>query len=97
LWDVANARLAACAAEGAAPRLRELIDESVSDRRLIEALRLLRTPRHLFKFLHRLLVNHCGAHVEGEPVWRVSSEVFESTLALYQRDQDAFDRGLGAG
>jgi hypothetical protein len=97
LWDVANARLAACAAEGATPRLRDLLDESISDRRMIEAFRQLRTPRHLFKFLYRLLVNHCTAHVDGEPVWKISSDVFESTLALYHRDQDAFDRGLGAG
>jgi hypothetical protein len=30
-------------------------------------------------------------------VWQISSERFESVLALYSRDQDAFDRGLRAG
>ncbi len=97
LYDVANARLAACRIDGAAPRLRDLIDPAVSDQRILEVLRGLRTPRHLFKFLYRLLVTHCNAHVEGEPVWRVPAAAFESTLAVYRRDQDAFDQGIGAG
>jgi hypothetical protein len=97
LYDVANARLAACAIEGSTPKLREFLDDSISDQRIIDALRGLRTPRHLFKFLYRLFVAHCNAHVDGDPVWRVSSEEFEATLALYRRDQDAFDRGMGAG
>lgn len=97
LYDVTNARLAACAQDGRSPKLRDLIDPAVSDQRIIEALRSLRTPRHLFKFFYRLLVAHCNSHVDVEPVWTVSSEAFESSLALYHRDQDAFDRGLGAG
>jgi hypothetical protein len=97
LYDVANARLAACAIEGRQPVLRDFVEDSIDDRRLIETLQRLRTPRHLFKFLYRLFVSHCNSHVEGEPVWKVSSQAFESTLAVYQRDQDAFDRGMGAG
>ncbi len=98
LYDVASARLAACAMdEQTLPTLRQLIDPAVSDRRIVEALRLLRTPRHLFKFLYRLFVQHCNSHVEGQESWEISAENFESMLALYQRDQDAFDRGLGAG
>lgn len=97
LYDVANARLAACSEAGQTARLRELIDPAVSDQRIMEVLRSLRTPRHLFKFLYRLLVAHCGAHVDGEPVWRVPAATFESTLAVYRRDQDAFDQGVGAG
>ncbi len=97
LYDVASARLAACAMDDANPTLRQLIDPAVSDRRILEALRLLRTPRHLFKFLYRLFVQHCNSHVEGQESWEISAENFEAMLALYQRDQDAFDRGLGAG
>ena len=96
LADVANARIKACAAEGSTPVLRDLIDESVSDRRVIEAMQSLRVPRHLFKFIYRLMVTHTNAHTDAEPVWRISGETFESALALYQRDQDAFDRGRGA-
>jgi len=97
LYDVANARLAACAIDGQNPTLRNFIAPSVSDQRIIESFRGLRTPRHLFKFLYRLFVAHSNSYVDRDPVWQISSEAFESTLAVYNRDQDAFDRGLGAG
>ncbi len=97
LYDVANARLQACAEPGATPTLRDLFEDSLSEERLISALRGLRVPRHLFKFLYRLFVAHCNAYTEERPVWKISSDTFESTLAVYGRDQDAFDRGLRAG
>lgn len=95
LCDLANVRLAACAAGGSAPSMRDLLDETIDDRRLIDAMRSLRVPRHLFKFMYRLLVTHTNAHSEKEPVWRIPNATFESVLALYQRDQEAFDRGNG--
>lgn len=96
LYDMANARLAACALPGRSPSLADLFDDSVDQRRLIETMRLLRVPRHLFKFLHRVLVTHTNAHTDDSPVWKISGETFESILALYRRDQEAFDRGIGA-
>jgi hypothetical protein len=97
LYDIANARLAACAVNGRTPKIRDLFDAVISDRRLIEAFRTLRVPRHLFKFIYRTLTAHCNAHTDEQPTWQITGETFESTLALYHRDQDAFDRGLGAG
>ena len=97
LYDVANARLRACAMPDHTPSLRELFDETISERRLMDAFRSLRVPRHLFKFLYRLFVAHCNAYTDEAPQWRVTSERFESVLALYNRDQDAFDRGVKAG
>ena len=100
LYDVANAQSAPVPAM--APRrhrsqvCRNLLDESVSERQVIDALRSLRVPRHLFKFMYRLLVAHCNAHTDEAPVWRIPAPLFESTLSLYRRDQDAFDRGVGA-
>ncbi|HVX60459.1 MAG TPA: hypothetical protein VHC19_07655 [Pirellulales bacterium] len=96
LYDVANARLQACAVNGKSPSLRDLFDPSIGDRRLIDALRTLRVPRHLFKFLYRVFVSHSNAHTDEDPAWQISSDTFESALALYRRDQEAFDRGLGA-
>jgi hypothetical protein len=97
LYDLANARIRSCAAGGEEPSLRTLLDDSITDERLIDAFRLLRTPRHLFKFLYRLLVAHCNAHTDDKPEWHVARETFEATLAVYSRDQDAVDRGLQAG
>jgi hypothetical protein len=96
LYDVANARLKACAMPGRTPSLMEWFDPAVSDRRLMDAFRTLRVPRHLFKFMYRLLVAHCNAYTDEQPCWKISGERFESTFALYQRDQDAVDRGMRA-
>jgi hypothetical protein len=103
LYDLANARVKCCGrpdesgARGAQPKLRDLLDDSISDQRLLEAFRTLRVPRHLFKFLYRLLVAHCHAHTDDNPSWKVAPETFEATLAVYRRDQDAADRGLQVG
>jgi hypothetical protein len=97
LFDVATARLRACALPGRSPALRELFDDSIDDQRLTAAFRGLRVPRHLFKFMYRLFVAHCNAYTDDAPCWEITSERFESVLALYGRDQDAFDRGLRAG
>jgi hypothetical protein len=97
LYDMAVARIKACASEGGAPGLPALFDSSIDQRRLIDAFASLRVPRHLFKFMYRLFTAHCNAHSDENPVWQISSGTFESVLALYQRDQDALDRGVGAG
>lgn len=97
LYDVATARVQACAEPGRNPALRDLFDDGISDRRLIDSFRSLRVPRHLFKFMYRVLVAHSSAHTDENPEWKIAPQTFESTLALYQRDQDAFDRGAGAG
>lgn len=97
LYDVANARVQACAIDGQSPTLKDLFDPALSEQRLIETFRTLRVPRHLFKFLYRTLVAHCNAHTSQDPSWRISRELFDSMLASYLREQEAFDRGLGAG
>jgi hypothetical protein len=97
LYDVASARIKACAAPGSSPSLGDLFEPAITERRLIDAFRGLRVPRHLFKFLYRLFVAHANAHTDENPCWTISSERFESVLALYNRDQDAVDRGLRAG
>ncbi|MFZ5832066.1 MAG: hypothetical protein ACOY3P_18435 [Planctomycetota bacterium] len=97
LYDVAGARLKACAKPGESPSLAAFFDDSVDKRRLLDAFATLRVPRNLSKFMYRLLAAHCNAHSDDQPVWKIGSGTFESVLALYQRDQDAFDRGVGAG
>jgi hypothetical protein len=74
--------------------LSSLFDPAVDQRRLIDGLRSLRVPRQLFKFLYRLLVAHCHAHTDEQPVYTISLPEFERELAVFRRDQDAFDRGL---
>lgn len=96
LSDLANARLAACSDQDPAPMLRDLIDPAVGDTRLNDALRSLRTPRHLFKFLYRLISTHCNQHADSNPAWKIEPQTFEAVLAVYAREQASVDRGLAA-
>lgn len=96
LLDVTNARIQACAIDGASPTIRDLMDDGISDQRLLDAFRSLRVPRHLFKFMYRLLVSHCNAYTDRDPVWKIDPRTFEAELALFTRDLDAYERGVGA-
>ena len=97
LYDVTNARIQACAQPTATPAMRDLLVPELSEQRLLESLRSLRVPRHLFKFMYRLIVDHCAACTDEDPQWQITPQRWEATLALYLRDQESFDRGLGAG
>jgi hypothetical protein len=97
LYDVANSRIKACAVDGQTPSLSAIFNPEVNPQRLMNAFAGLRVPRHLFKFMYRLFTEHCNAHSDENPVWQITAGTFEATLAVYQRDQDAFDRGVGAG
>jgi hypothetical protein len=97
LFDIANARLRACSKNGAAPKLSDLLDAGITQARMIDAFRSLRVPWRLFKFLYTVIAAHCNAHTDQQPAWTIAPTLFESTLALSLRDQDAFDRGVGAG
>lgn len=94
LYDIANDRMKACSQNGEVPSLLDLFDNSVTEQHIIDSFRNLRVPRHLFKFLYRLLVTHSGAHTDQDPCWKISRETFESVLAVFMREQDALDRGL---
>ncbi len=98
LYDVANDRLRACADSNNGKVLfRNLFDESVSEGELIATLERLRVPRHMFKFIYRLLVDHCSRYTDDKPRWTIARETLQSTLALYMRDLSEFDRGQGTG
>jgi hypothetical protein len=111
LYDLASDRLRACrtvpSANGSAstsdepsadgPRLRRFVDETITDDYLKDALGNLRTPRHLFKFLHRLIEEHCHRHTEDQPRWTIDHDTFRTTFSSYMRDLEAFDRGYGHG
>jgi hypothetical protein len=94
LYDIASTRVKAASVGAPPATLAQLFDPAIDQRRLIDGLRSLRVPRQLFKFLYRLLVAHCHSHTDERAVYTISPERFESELAIFRRDQDAFDRGL---
>jgi hypothetical protein len=94
LYDIASARVKAASVGAPPATLAQLFEPAVDQRRLIDGLRSLRVPRQLFKFLYRMLVAHCHSHTDERPVYSISLPEFERELAVFRRDQDAFDRGL---
>ncbi len=95
LFDLANARLKACAADGSTPTIADFFDPSIDHKRLVDVFSQLKVPRHLFKFLYKVFGTHVNSCTDASPVWKISAATFESTLALYLRDRDAAERNLG--
>jgi hypothetical protein len=94
LYDIASQRVKAASVGTPPATLSQLFDPEVDQRRLLDGLRSVRVPRHLFKFLYNLLVAHCHAHTNEQPVYTIPLERFDTVLAVYRREQEAFDRGL---
>ena len=99
LYDIANDRIRACAklAEGQPPGIMELFDPSVTEAELIGIFDRLRAPRHLFKFLHRLLVDHCSRYTEDKPEWKINRETLQASLAVFLKDLEAYEQHRGTG
>ncbi|MEZ6049778.1 MAG: hypothetical protein R3C02_00060 [Planctomycetaceae bacterium] len=98
LYDVANDRIRACAKlADKPPSVKDLFDDALSREELIGIFARLRAPRHLFKFFHRLLVDHCSKYTEDQPTWKISRETLQSSLALFLKDLEAYDQGRGTG
>lgn len=98
LYDIANDRLRACAKlSDSKPGIQDLFDESVTQQELISVFDRLRAPRHLFKYLYRLLVDHCSKYTEDSPEWKIKRETMQSTLAVFMKDLEAYDQKLGTG
>ena len=97
LYDVADDRLKACRRDGSETTLLDLFDDGVTRDELTRQFARLRVPRHLFKYLYRLIVEHCGKYPADAPKWTIGRETIDGTFQLFLRDLDSFDRGMGTG
>ena len=107
LFDMATNRIRACQADAkpgssvpdASIRItmRDFFADDISREDLIQKLSKLRVPRHLFRFLYRLLTEHCNRTTEDQPSFKISRVTLETVSDVYGRELEAFDRGLGTG
>lgn len=88
LYDLARARMLACADENKSPEPKDLFADDISYERMLSAFQSLRVPRHLFRFLYRVLVDHCNRHTDASPVFQIKAETFETMLAVYSREAE---------
>jgi len=84
LYDLLASRMKACAIPGSSPSPKSFFGSDVSEARLIGALQSLKTPRNAFRYLYQLIAEHCKRFRSESPNYQISSELFESSLALYQ-------------
>ena len=109
LFDMATNRIRACQPEDTVAgdaagnaktsqsTIRDFFADDVSREDLIARFAKLRVPRHLFRFLYRLLTEHCNRATEDQPSWKISRRTLETITDTYARELEAFDRGLGTG
>lgn len=99
LTDMATNRIQACLVKDAKQTLsiNDFFADDITEPQLISKFALLRVPRHLFRFMYRLLTAHCNQATETNPSWKISKETLEREMTEYQRELDAMDRGLGTG
>jgi hypothetical protein len=86
LYDLLASRMKACAIPGTTPSPKSFFGADVSETRLIAALQSLKTPRNAFRYLYQLIAEHCKRYRSESPNFVISSELFESNLALYQSE-----------
>jgi hypothetical protein len=99
LFDMATNRIRACLAEGADRNITigSFFADDVTTEDLVSRFARLRVPRHLFRFLYRLLTEHCNRSTEDNPSWKISRSVLDTAMESYTRELEAMDRGLGTG
>ena len=96
LYDLCEARLAACQAEGAQPiALLDLFAEDVTRQDLVDALEQMHQPRDAFKFLYACLNEHCSNVTSQEQSFRVPRLVLESVRRQQAERVQQLYRGIG--
>ena len=77
LFEVANQRLTAMAAEGKNPRMSDYFGEDVTESDVRDALESIGIPRMSFGFLGSLLAEHARDLPEDDPRWKISRLTFD--------------------
>lgn len=81
LFDLCEARLAACTIPGVTPvGLVDLFEEDVTRQDMIDALDRMHQPRDAFKFVYRCMTEHCATHASDERRVRIPRHIMQSVL-----------------
>ncbi|PHQ80491.1 MAG: hypothetical protein COB69_05910 [Phycisphaera sp.] len=96
LYDLCEARLAACRAdESSEVSLLDLFAEDVTRQDLVDALDQMHQPRDAFKFLYACLNEHCSNVTSTEQSFRVPRLVLESVRRQQADRVQQLYRGIG--
>jgi hypothetical protein len=95
LYDLCSLRLQACSRADAPERtLTDLFEEDVSAQDLIDALDQMHQPRDAFKFLYRVIQEHCSNVPGDRPAWRIPRLTLEQVRKQQSQRVQELYRGL---
>ncbi len=98
LYDLCNARLAACrAADGESVSLVDLFDDDVTRQDLIDALDQMHQPRDAFKMLYGCMQEHCANTSAEEPRWRIPKLTLDAVRRQQAERVQMLYRGIAPG
>ena len=89
LYDLVNARLAACTDKTMVEvpeTLDKWFDDNMTFDHLTSSLERIRTPRRVFKFLYELMCEHAQSFTDQNPQWRIATSEFDGTLKHFLKD-----------
>ncbi len=89
LYDLVNARLAACTdrtMKEVPETLEKLFDANMTIDHLVVSLEKVRTPRRVFKFLYELMSEHVQSFTDQNPQWQIATSEFDGTLKRFLRE-----------
>lgn len=95
LYDLCSRRLAACREPDAEPlALIDIFDEQTTRADIIDALDQMQQPRDAFKFLYRVIQEHCSNVTQEEPVWRIPRLTLTTVRKQQSQRVQDFHRGV---
>jgi len=98
LYDLCNARLHACLAEGAERiNLIDLFDDETNRQDVVDALDQMQQPRDAFKLLYRCVQEHCSNVTDEAPEWRIPRLTLEHVRKQQAERVQLLFRGVRPG
>ncbi|MEM9790992.1 MAG: hypothetical protein AAF842_11385 [Planctomycetota bacterium] len=94
LYDLCSRRMKACLETGKELSLTDLFADDVDRQLLIDALDQMQQPRDAFKFLYRVIREHCRLVPEEAPQYQIARLTLESVRQDEARRVDEFFRGF---
>ncbi|HYE62228.1 MAG TPA: hypothetical protein VD997_09545 [Phycisphaerales bacterium] len=95
LFDLCNARIAACTKTGEKPPdLMDLFAEDVTRQELLEALERLHQPRDAFKLLYRCVMEHCASVTAAQNEWKIPRHTLTNVLKSETERVQQMYRGI---
>ena len=95
LYDIASRRLRACGGkEGKIERLTDMFEDDVTAQDVMDALDQMNQPRDAFKFLYRVLQEHCSNTNDDVPRFKIPKLVLDQIRKQQSQRVQDLHRGL---